>query len=84
MTTTWDYDGYWDVVLGAGRSAEDVVREFELDTTDSRGLDEWLGTAEAAAWQEGKLGGPIPEAWASHHVSALAELEGSDREESYY
>lgn len=29
--TTWTYEQYWNAVLGANRSADDIVREFDLD-----------------------------------------------------
>ena len=36
-------------MLGANRSAADVVREFDLAPGDRRSLDEWLGHSEEAA-----------------------------------
>ena len=75
--SAWTYLGFWNVVLGATRDAEQVIREFELDPTDRRGLDQWLAESEAAAWFEGNLGGPIPESWKTFHVMALDELCGA-------
>jgi hypothetical protein len=75
--TTWTYEGYWNTVLGADRDAATVAREFALDTSDSGGLDEWLGHAESAAWiegAEGRDGAPHPTEWAGFHARALAEL----------
>jgi hypothetical protein len=72
---TWSYEGYWGAVLGPYRSAADVVREFELV---ARGLDEWLGQAEAEAWLIGHgrvMGSDMPAEWAEHHISALAALQ---------
>lgn len=69
----WDYEGYWNVVLGH-RSAEQVVAEFELDPSDRRGLDEWLGEAEAEAWRVGGEGGAMPEEWGDFHARALDAL----------
>lgn len=44
-----DMEGVWNMVIGAMRSPASTVQEFELDPTDRRGLDEWLGHAEEAA-----------------------------------
>lgn len=73
MTTTWTFDGYWNTVLGANRSAADVVREFQLDVTDLRGLDEWLGGAEADALAAGGETA-IPAEWSGFHTQALDAL----------
>lgn len=68
----WTFEGYWNVVLGASRSAEDVVQDFKLEGDD--GLDEWLGTAEADAWAMGGEQGDLPEEWGGYHARALDEL----------
>lgn len=75
MTTRYDYEGYWNVVLGANRTAGDLVSEFDLTSTD--GLGEWLGGAEADAWAIGGHGGEIPEEWSGFHTRALAELSAA-------
>ncbi len=62
------------MVLGASRSADDVVREFELDPTDRRELDAWLAETALEAWREGNLGGDIPSSWKAYHARALDEL----------
>jgi len=72
----WTYDVYWNVVLGANRNAGDVVREFDLNPRDYRGLDEWLGVAEAEAWIAGGGGGNMPKSWTGFHQRALKELSG--------
>lgn len=72
--SNWTYDGYWNAVLGAGRSTADVIRDFDLDPGDRRGVDEWLGAAESEAWAMGKLGGPIPDEWSDFHARALKTL----------
>ncbi len=74
--TSWDFDGYWNAVLGDKRDAEDVCVEFNLDPRDRRGLDEWLGAAEAEAWRVGGLGGDMPKSWWAHHTQALDALNG--------
>lgn len=67
------FEGYWNVVLGANRSADDVVREFSLDPADRRGVDEWLGNAECEALLFG--GDPsMPAEWADFHSRALDAL----------
>lgn len=70
----WTYEGYWNAVLGNARSAHAVVEEFELDTDDERGVDEWLGLAESEAWIEVSDGGERPEEWLRFYAKALAEL----------
>lgn len=71
---TISYDEYWNLVLGAGKSAGEIVGEFELVASGLDGLDEWLGTAESEAWALGGRGGDLPASWAAHHTHALAEL----------
>lgn len=73
MAQTWDFEGYWNVVLGANRSAADVVRDFDLDPSDERGLDEWLGHSEEAALGEARQT-DIPETWEAFHARALDAL----------
>jgi len=70
----WTYEGYWNAVLGANRSVRDVIREFDLDPLDRRGLDEWLGHAEAEAWRVGGGRGRVPAEWDQFHERALYEL----------
>lgn len=70
----WDYEGYWNAVLGGNRTAADVVREFELVPTDLVGLDKWLGHAEVESWRVGGTGGDMPAEGAEHHKHALDEL----------
>lgn len=73
--TMWTFEGYWNTVLGANRNATDVVRELELDPSDARGLDEWLGKAESEAWTVGGFAGqPYPEEWTGYHARALEAL----------
>lgn len=79
MTTTWTAETYWNTVLGANRTAADVVREFELDQSDRRGLDEWLANAEIEAASAGARGDIVErdamiEAWAPLHAGALDQL----------
>jgi hypothetical protein len=69
----WTYEGYWNAVLGVV-SASEIVAEHGLVAGDRRGLDEWLGQAEAEAWRVGGQGGRVPSEWAEHHAKALAEL----------
>ena len=80
MGTTWDFDGYWNTVLGASRNAADVVREFALTDEPAAGpgsLDEWLGNAEGEAWSAGGTGGDMPDEWAGFHAKALAQLKSA-------
>jgi hypothetical protein len=67
----WSYEGYWNVVLGSDRNADDVVHDFDLV---AEGLDEWLGVAEAEAWNQ--VGGKqaLPEEWRGFHTRTLADL----------
>lgn len=71
--STWTYGGYVASVLGVS-GADGAVLEHDLDTSDRRGLDEWLGVAEVEAWRVGGLGGDLPEEWAGFHARALDEL----------
>jgi hypothetical protein len=73
----WTYEGYWNVVMGANRSPQDVVFEFGLDAegTSRRSIDEWLGWAESEAWAMGRRGGPLPEEWEEFHQRALQSLQ---------
>lgn len=73
MSKPWDFEGYWSVVLGANRAACDVVRDFDLDTSDRRGMDEWLRTAEAEALLAGGVT-EIPAEWCDFHARALDQL----------
>jgi hypothetical protein len=78
--TPWTYEGYWNAVLGL-ENAAGVLREYELTDGSERGLDEWLGVAESAAWNAG--GGSardLPEEWAAHHTRALAALVAAAEE----
>ena len=73
---TWTIDGYWTAVLGCG-SPSQVVAEYALDPADRRGLDEWLGHAEAVAWAAGAEGGDgatMPVEWEGFHLDALDDL----------
>ena len=72
----WDFDGYWNVVLGDRRDAEAVCAEFDLDPRDRHGLDAWLGEAEVEAWKAGACGGDLPDEWREHHTQALDALNG--------
>ena len=66
----WSYEDYWSGVLGAHRTAEEVVHEFELVAD---GLDEWLGNAESESWSFLQRG-DLPAEWGPLHARALAEL----------
>lgn len=84
----WTYEGYWNAVLGAHRTAADVVRDFEVSISETRGLDDWLGRAEAEAWAHGGCAAPLgagemPAEWAQHHAQALGEIEAAAREDSW-
>lgn len=73
VSAGWDYEGYWNAVLGANRDASSVVMEFGL-VSDS--LDEWLGVAESEAWRVGRNDrAPMPDEWTQFHARALAELQ---------
>lgn len=85
---TWTYEGYWNAVLGAHRTAADVVRDFEVSISEARGLDDWLGRAEAEAWSQGGCAAPVgaremPVEWADHHARAIVELRATAAEDSW-
>ena len=73
MSKAWTFEGYWNVVLGANRNADDVVREFGLDPADQYGVDEWLGNAESEALA---MGGKtnMPAEWVEFHIRAFDVL----------
>lgn len=73
-TTPWDFEGYWNTVLGAYRTAAMTVAEFGLVAA---GLDEWLDTCEAEAARVGGIA--IPAEWADHHARTVRELEAAIR-----
>lgn len=68
------YESYWALVFGAGRTAEDVVREFGLVPSDRLGLAGWLDRAEREAWAHGGNGGEMPTSWRSYHNQAMHDL----------
>jgi len=72
--TDWTFEGYWNAVLGANRTAADVVREFGLDPADQNGVDEWLGNAESEAWLQGGHGPFVPGDWVDLHQTAVDML----------
>lgn len=73
------YAKYWTTVLGS-RDAAGLVQEFGLGLD---GLDEWLGAAEADAWLlAGGRASDMPDEWATHHATALAELRAAVTPES--
>jgi hypothetical protein len=80
--TVTTYEGYWNVVLGANCSANDVVREFDLDlhADGRRGLDEWLGLAEVEAISFSRLDMEVLESWATFHERALNLLTAAVEE----
>lgn len=72
-TTTWNYTGYWNTVLGANRSASEVVGDFNL-VPDETAIDAWLDEAEVEAWRVGGVGGRIPDSWLAFRKTAAAAL----------
>jgi hypothetical protein len=72
---SWDYEGYWNTVLGV-TDAAGVVEQYELSGPRSA-IDEWLGRAESDAWAEGAQGGEMPKEWSTFHESALDALEAA-------
>jgi hypothetical protein len=75
----WTFESWWCVVIGDERDAAGAVREFCPDRSE-RGIDEWLGIAEADSWVTGAGHNlPLPEAWKAHHARALGELLAAAR-----
>jgi hypothetical protein len=70
----WTLEGYWNLVIGADRTADSTVREFDLT---SESLDEWLGAAETEAWTMGGEDGGIPDEWEGFHAKTLAALRAA-------
>jgi hypothetical protein len=74
---SWTYQGYWNTVIGAHRTAASAAREFDLVSGDFRGFSEWLGEAESTAWSAGGKGAPMPEEWSGFHKRAAEELQAA-------
>ena len=72
MSSAWDYEGYWNAVIGAHLSAKDAVRDFDLTRSTA---SDWVIRCEADAWDAGNLGGPVPPEWAGFRRRAIEELE---------
>ena len=77
------YGEYWRIVFGE-RSAEDIVREFNLVLA---GLDEWIGHAEVEGWcvhstadmraRFQNPGSDLPDEWERWHALALSDIAGA-------
>ena len=70
---TWTFDGYWNAVIGAERTAGDVLVDFDMLDATRRDFDEWLGHAEESAREAGGLD-TLPPEWEGYHERALAML----------
>jgi hypothetical protein len=77
-TSTWTWEGYWNVVLGASRTPAQVVTEFYLVEIDYL-LDEWLCVAEVEALAAGGLAKAPPE-WAEFRARTLQVLRAAIEE----
>lgn len=66
------YHEYCLTVIGQ-RDADQLAHEFDLDLSDVRGVDEWLGHAEVAALHAGGLT-DMPLAWKGFHARLLDDL----------
>ena len=58
--TTWDYEGFWNAVIG--RTPSRCVTEFGL-TGDRAAVFAWVDEAAVQAWQAGAQGGRMPKEW---------------------
>lgn len=77
----WTYEGYWNAVIGANMTPEKAVYEYDLVPGDFKGLDEWLGEAEVAAWAAGGQTGPLPPEWTEYHQRAAQVLDAASNAE---
>lgn len=75
----WDYDGYWNVVIGPNKTAADVVDEFDLDPNDSSFMESWLHDVEVEACLAGNYK-IMPEEWEAFRERALNELAAVERD----
>lgn len=68
------YHEYCLTVIGQ-RDAFELSRDFDLDLSDVRGMDEWLGHAEVAALHAGGLTiSEMPDSWREYHARLLEDL----------
>ncbi len=65
------YENYWNMVF-AKRDSDRVVADYNLAQCDRRGVDEWLGKAEACAVAAEQ--GPSSDLCEFYHERALDEI----------
>jgi hypothetical protein len=71
---TWTYEGYWNAVIGAERSAGDAIREYDLTPDgDVASFRRWLEEAEEEALSQGGLDGR-PDEWSEFRGRAAREF----------
>jgi hypothetical protein len=73
MNTTTTYEGYWNAVVGAGMSAEEVMCEFCLSPKFPNEIIAYLSRCEDAAAKKAGIA-KAPKCWKSFRAQALAEL----------
>lgn len=70
METSWDFEGYWNVVVGDCRTPETAVREYGFE--DQGAIRAWLEASEKAAIAAGGI--ERPESWDALNARAFAKL----------
>jgi hypothetical protein len=69
-----DWEEYWGTVIGS-LPAPGIVHLYELDLSDRRDVDEWIGSCEEEAIRDWGLDREFHlAAWKDHHTRALDEL----------
>jgi hypothetical protein len=77
-TQTWDFEGYWNTVIGSNRTPESTVAEFGFE--DQRAIRDWLDASEKAAIAVGNsddFPDGRPDSWDAHN--ATLTRSGSSR-----
>jgi hypothetical protein len=69
-TQTWDFEGYWNTVIGSNRTPESTVAEYGFE--DQRAIRDWLDAAETEALAAGGI--ERPASWDAHNALAFGKL----------
>jgi len=85
-TTTWDYEGYWNAVLGYETPASVAASLAGFRADDARDVIDvidWLARTDSLIWGQAGGGEPMPAEWAQLRASAVAAIvaAGEDTEE---
>lgn len=70
----WDFEGYWNAVIGSNRTPESTVAEFGFEDLDA--IRDWLDASEKAAIDAGgeAFEDGRPAEWDAHNARAFGKL----------